>query len=206
MLSSIGRNAVRRVGVGQPQASSARVSELTWQIQRVSIALISSDATKVRSRLDTWFTHSFRRTYATATKVASKSRAKKAITAGKDVTTRKSTRGSAKEAVAKPKAKSKKKKVATKPKPRVKKVLTEAQKSKRAEVQAKVELKALKTTALLSPPKPLPATAWSVLVAEMLKGQAGQGFPGLTKSIGDIATRYKNLDPSNREVGRITSV
>jgi hypothetical protein len=206
MLSSIGRTAIRRIGAGRSHTSSARVSEWTWQAQRVCTTLSSYDATEVHSRPDTRFIHSFRKTYTTASTTISKPRAKKATPAGKPATTRKSTQGSVKKASAKPKAKPKKKKVVAKPKPRVKKVLTEAQKSKRAEVQAKVELKALKATALLSPPKLLPSTAWSVLVAEQMKGQLGQGFPGLAKSIGDIATRYKDLDPSEREVGMTTSI
>jgi hypothetical protein len=207
MLSSIGRTAIRRIGAGQPHASCVRVGEWTWQqVQRVCIALNSHDATEAHSRLDTRIAHSFRRTYATTSTATPKSRAKKATPTGSPATIRKSTRGSTKKAAAKPKAKPKKKKVAAKPKPRVKKVLTEAQKAKRAEAQAKVDLKALKATALLSPPKALPSTAWSVLVAEQMKGQSGQGFPGLAKSVGDIATKYKNLDPSDREVGMTTPI
>jgi hypothetical protein len=201
MLSSIGRNAIRRVATSQNHAVSTGVNQVAWQFQRVHTAPSENDATKAHFKLDTRLVHSFRRTYATATKSASKPSAKTATPSGKTATARKSTRGSAKKATAKPKAKPKKKKVAVKPKPRVKKVLTEAQKSKRAAVQAKEELKALKSAALLSAPRALPATAWSVLVAEQVKGKTGEGFPGLTKSIGDIATRYKNLDPSDREVG-----
>ena len=101
---------------------------------------------------------------------------------------------------------SQKKKVAAKPKARVKKVLTEAQKAKLAETKAKLELKALKATALLSPPKELPSSAWAVLVSEQMKEKSGQNFPGLANSIVDISTRYKNLDPSEREVRMIISI
>jgi hypothetical protein len=201
MLSSIGRTAIRRIGAGQSHASSVRVGERTWQFQRVCIALSSYDATEVHSRPDTRFAHSLRRSYATVSQASPKPRAKKATTAGKPATTRKSSQGSAKNVTAKPK-----KKVAAKPKTRVKKVLTDAQKAKRAEVKAKMELKALKATALLSPPKGLPSSAWAVLVAEQMKEKSGQSFPGLSKSIADISTRYKNLDPSEREVRMIMSI
>jgi hypothetical protein len=201
MLSSIGRTAIRRIGAGQSLASSVRVGERTWQFQRVCIALSSYDATEVHSRPDTRFAHSLRRSYATVSQASPKPRAKKATTAGKPATTRKSSQGSAKNVTAKPK-----KKVAAKPKTRVKKVLTDAQKANRAEVKAKMELKALKATALLSPPKGLPSSAWAVLVAEQMKEKSGQSFPGLSKSIADISTRYKNLDPSEREVRMIMSI
>jgi hypothetical protein len=209
MLSSIGRSAIRRIGAGQSNASSVRVGEWTWQVQRVCIALSSYDATEVHFRHDSRFAHSLRRSYATDSKTTPKPRAKKASTTGTPATTRKSSRGIAKKAATKLKAKPKKKKVAAKPKTRVKKVLTEAQKAKRAEVKAKVELKALKATALLSPPKELPSTAWAVLVSEQMKEkkeQSGQSFPGLSKSMAEIATKYKNLDPSDREVRMIISI
>lgn len=202
MLSSIGRTAIRRIGAGQSHASSVRVGEWTWQVQRVCVALSSYDATEVHSRPDGRFAHFLRRSYATATKTAPKPRAKKATIAGKPATTRKSSRESARNATAKPK----KKKVAAKPKSRVKKVLTDAQKAKRVEVKAKMELKALKATALLSPPKGLPSSAWAVLVSEQMKEKSGQSFPGLSKSIADISTRYKNLDPSEREVRTMMSI
>jgi hypothetical protein len=202
MLSSIGRTAIRRIGAGQSHASSVRVGERTWQFQRVCIALSSYDATEVHSRPDTRFAHSLRRSYVTVSQASPKPHAKKATAAGKPATTRKSSQGSAKKVTAKPK----KKRVAAKPKTRVKKVLTDAQKAKRAEVKAKMELKALKATALLSPPKGLPSSAWAVLVSEQMKEKSGQSFPGLSKSIADISTRYKNLDPSEREVRMIMSI
>ncbi len=206
MLSSIGRTAIRKICAGQSHASSARVGECTWRLQRVCGALNSYDATEVRFKSDARFANSFRRHYATASQTIPKPRAKKATPVGKPSTTRKSTRGSAKNATAKPKTKPKKKKIAAKPKPSVKKVLTEAQKAKRAEVQAKVDLKALKATALLSHPKELPSTAWAVFVSGQVKGQSGQSFPGLTKSIADISIKYKNLDASEREVQLIWSI
>jgi hypothetical protein len=203
MLSSVGRTAIRRIGAGQSHASAVRVGEWTWQVQRVRIALSPYDATEAHSRPDARLAHSLRRSYVTVSKTTSKPHTKKATPAGTPATTGKSSRGSAKKANAKPKAKSKKKKFAVKPKTRVKKVLTEAQKAKRAEIKAKLELKALKATALLSPPKELPSSAWAVLVSEKMKEKSGQSFPGLAKSIADISTRYKNLDPSEREVRMI---
>jgi hypothetical protein len=203
MLSSIGRTAIRRIGAGQFHASSVRVGEWTWRVQRVCNALSSYDATEVHSGPDTRFAHSLRRSYSTASTATPKLSTKK-DTAGKP-STRKSSRGTAKKATAKPKAKPKKK-VAAKPKARVKKVLTEAQKAKLAETKAKLELKALKATALLSPPKELPSSAWAVLVSEQMKEKSGQSFPGLANSIVDISIRYKNLDPSEREVRMIISI
>jgi len=203
MLSSIGRSAICRIGAVQSRTSSLRVGEWAWQVQRVCIALSPYDATESHSRPDPRFAHSLRRSFATASEATPKPRAKKATTAGKSSTTRKPS--TAKKAAAKPKAKPKKK-VAAKPKTRAKKVLTEAQKAKLAETKAKLELKALKATALLSPPKGLPSSAWAVLVSEQMKEKSGQSFPGLSKSIVDISTRYKNLDPSEREVRMIMSI
>jgi hypothetical protein len=83
--------------------------------------------------------------------------------------------------------------------------LTEAQEAKRAETKEKLKLKTLKATAL-SPPKELPSSAWAVLVSELMKEKSGQSFPGISKSIVDISTRYKNLDSSEREVRMIISI
>lgn len=193
MLYSIGRAAIRRVGARQ---SSVRVGEWTWHAKRLSIAPSPYEATKIQSGHEPWFAHSLLRSYATASKTTTKLAAKKA-TKGKPATSKRSS-GTSKKATTKPKAKPNKVKAK-----QVKKVLTEAQKAKRADVKAKAELKALKATALLSTPKQLPASAWAVLVSEEMKekkSKIGESFPGATTVMADAAARYKNLDPTEREV------
>ena len=198
MLSSIGRAAIRRVGTGQSHAASVRVGEWTWQAQRVCVALGSYDAIKIHSRPESRFVHSLRRSYATASKTTPEPREKKATAGAKSTTTKKSSRAKPKKAAAKPKAKPKKK-AATK---RVKKVLTEEQKAKRAEVKARLELREARATALLSGPKQLPASAWMVLVVEEMKeAKAKMGESFLIKNaMPNVTARYKNLGPSEREV------
>ncbi len=198
MLSSIGRAAIRRAGIGGRQPSSGRVGEWTWQLQRVYIAQTPYDATQAHPTCEPRVLCSFRRSFATTTKAAPKPRATRANTKAKTTTTKKPA---AKKKAGKPKAKPKK--VAAKRKTPVKKVLTEEQKAKRALVKAKIELKALKIAALLDEPKKLPATAWSVLFVEDVKARKSSGgasFSGVTGVASDAATRYKNLEPSEREV------
>lgn len=195
MLSSIGRAAIRRVGAGPSPVASVRVGVWTWQAQRVCFALSPYDATKIHSRHESRFAHSLRRSYATTAKATPKPRASKTTTGGKPAITKKSSQGRSRKAAAKPKAKPKKK-VAAK---RGKKVLTEAQKAKRAQVKARTELRELKATALLSGPKQLPNSAWSVLVAEEL-ANAKPDMGGVQKVMADTGARYKNLGPSEREV------
>jgi hypothetical protein len=200
MLSTIGRAAIRRTGLGASYPQCGRVGELAWKLQRICIAENACDTTQTYSPHGSRVGNAGRRSFATATKTPTTARATKAKS--KSTTAKKSATGASKRATAKSKAKPKRK-VAKKPKKPVKKVLTEEQKAKRAEVKAKEEVKALKAAALLSEPKQLPATAWSVLVSEYVKEQKsemGQNFSGVTKSITGAATKYKSLNPSEREV------
>lgn len=200
MLSTIGRAAIRRTSLGASYPHSGRVGELAWKLQRICIAENACDTTLSDSLNGARAGKIGRRSFATASKKPTTARGTK--TKSKSTTTKKSATGASKRATAKSKAKPKRK-VAKKPKAPVKKVLTEEQKAKRAEVKAKEEVKALKAAALLSEPKQLPATAWSVLVSEYVKEQKsemGQNFSGVTKSITGAAAKYKSLSPAEREV------
>lgn len=197
MLSNIGRAAVRRAGIGGSQSSTGRVGQWTWQVQRVCVSQNSSYAPQSNSANNGQLRYSLKRSYVTATKSAAKPRATRTTTAK---TTKKPVKKVAKKA-AKPKvkAKPKKKAVAKKAKP-VKKVLTEEQKAKRAEVKAKNALKELKATALLNQPHGLPATAWGVVLAETMRDLAGFKANGIGGQAAVAAAKYKSLTPSEREV------
>ena len=200
MLSTIGRAAIRRTGLGASYTQSGRVGELAWKLQRICIAENACDTTHTHSPYASRARNVGIRSFATATKTSTTARGTK--TKSKSTTAKKSASGASKKVTAKSKAKPKRK-LAKKPKKSVKKVLTEEQKARRAEVKAKEEVKALKAAALLSEPKQLPATAWSVLVSEYVKEQKsemGQNFSGVTKSVVGAAAKYKSLGPAEREV------
>jgi hypothetical protein len=87
-----------------------------------------------------------------------------------------------------------KKKVVAKPKPKAKpkkKVITEEQKQK-------AELKALKVTAL-TPPKGKPATAWAVLLTDMMKNHTS-GDKRVASASAEAAAKYKSLTTEELEV------
>lgn len=176
MLSSIGRAAIRRVGAGASHQSTNRVLQSLWHLQRID----KSNNVDLTSTL-LQFSFSVRRPYATTTQ-ATKPKTKTSTAKAKP----KTQKAVLKKAV--------KKKAAAKPKPKAKpkkKVLTDEQKQK-------AELKALKATAL-TPPKGKPATAWTVLLSEMMK--KGSVPPGGTTSVAkEAAARYKSLTAEELEV------
>lgn len=180
MLSSIGRSAVRRVVARRPQSTNKSLQSI-WHFQRVDTH--SSSAHSRRSV-------SAQRSYATATKVATKPKAKK-TTAAKPKT-KKTTKTTPATAVKKPITK--KKVVAKKPKPKakkpVKKVLTEEQKSR-------ADLKALKEAAL-SPPTKKPDTVWQAVLTETTRADGTGGDVALKSK--SAAARYKSLSPAEIEV------
>jgi hypothetical protein len=62
---------------------------------------------------------------------------------------------------------------------------------------------------LISPPKQLPASAWSVLFTEEIKEkktQQGKDFTGVASIAAAAATKYKNLSASEREVSIVLSI
>jgi hypothetical protein len=141
---------------------------------------------------------SLRQPYATATKAATKPRASTSGSTEKEPAKQKVK-------TARPKTKSKakpKKKEA--PKKRVKKPLTEKQKAKLQEQKKRLEIKSLKSTALLSPPKQLSTTAWTVLVsAELMKDanqEQGQALKLVSSRVKELSAKYKSMDASEREV------
>ncbi|KAE8453708.1 hypothetical protein EG329_009219 [Mollisiaceae sp. DMI_Dod_QoI] len=184
MLSTIGRAAVRRVVARGPQSTN-RSLQSVWQLQRVA-AVEQADKTSSRSHA----LFQSRRSYATTTKAAPKSKSKsKSTTAAKP----KTKKAPVKKAVKKP---AKRKRPVLKKKPvkkpvKPKKVLTEAQKEN-------IVLKKLKTTALTVPTFK-PATAWLVFATERVKEQTKNTKTGAAPVMKGIAENYKSLSPSELE-------
>jgi hypothetical protein len=192
MLSAIGRAAVRRVVAGGTQSTNQALRSI-WHIQRV-------DSTQNASNTSSGprFTLPIRRLYATTTK---------ATTIAKPKTTKAKPKAKKaapkKKAVKKPVKKVVKKKAKPKAKPvkKVKKVLTEAQKSKLAATKERVHLKELKELAL-SPPPRTGVSAWNVVLAELAKTTpqtAGQRVTVATIAK-DASAKYKSLTPAELEV------
>lgn len=114
-------------------------------------------------------------------------KAARAKTAVKKTTVRKTVKKTA----AKKKAKAKPKKKVVKKR----KVLTDKQKEARKLKEFRDEIKELKLKAL-DPPKARSTNAWSIYVAEHLRGSKTGGTPAL----GELAIRYKQLSPEEIEV------
>ncbi|PVH87230.1 hypothetical protein DL98DRAFT_510091 [Cadophora sp. DSE1049] len=183
MLSSIGRASVRRVVARGPQSTNRTLQGL-WQIQRVD-TIQNADNASTRPQ----FSFS-QRSYATATKTATKPKASKTTTT--KPRTKKIAKKPVKKAVKKP---VKKKAVAKKPVKKPKKVLSEAHKL-RIETSKRVEkLKALKEAALEAP-KSKPNTAWTVIISELSKENAGVAAIATTPL---AASKYKSLSASELE-------
>jgi hypothetical protein len=180
MLSTIGRAAVRRVVAPGPQSTNSAFRSI-WHLQNVG----TFHNQKITSTLRKTSFHPGR-TYATATKVAPKSK-----TTTKTATPKK--KPVAKKAVKKV---AKKKKVVKKLKPKLKgrtpkkKILTE-------EEAKKVVVKDLKVKALTLPKK-LPQTAWTVLASEMSKAKPTD--PRVVSGMVEASAKYKSLSPAELEV------
>lgn len=189
MFSAIGRAAIGRIGGGR---STARVPQ---QIQRVQVAQSGRNGLQSESQGRALvILLSSRRLY-------SASATKPAKPASTDKPAKKSTSTTTKKAVKKPAAK--------KPK-----ALTEKQQEKKEADAVKAKLQAQKKRdkkvvedgktkirdlkgKILTPPKRLPATAWTVLHVEAVAQNPGVPLGELAK---DASAKYKSLDPSAREV------
>ena len=96
----------------------------------------------------------------------------------------------------KPKPKPKKRvKAKAKPKPKAKKVLTEKTKERLVKTKAIQEIKKLRELAL-TPPKPLVATAFQVLLQEIASKSKGTAV----EFAREASSEYKSLSPERREV------
>ncbi|KAH7330278.1 hypothetical protein BKA65DRAFT_554265 [Rhexocercosporidium sp. MPI-PUGE-AT-0058] len=176
MLSSIGRASVRRVVSRGPQSTN-RALQSTWQFQRADNNQNTNNAS-TRSQ----FPFSAQRSYATATKVASKPKA------SKTTPTKTSTKKVTKKPVKKP---AKKKVVAKKP---VKRVQSKTSLARIEAAKRRTNIDALKAVALTDSPKTKPSTTWRVVLAEAVK-------PGMKASslARDAASKYKSLSPAELE-------
>ena len=146
------------------------------------------------------------RSYATATVTATvKTPGKPKAHTGRTKATKSRTASSTKKPAAKKatsatksKAKPKPRKRAkakAKPKPR-KRVLTEKQKQAQEKTVASQKQKALRTKALLSPPKGLPSTAWGVILQDQSRGKTGVNIGASAK---EASSKYKSITPEERE-------
>ncbi|KAK0115368.1 hypothetical protein ONS96_013826 [Cadophora gregata f. sp. sojae] len=192
MLSNIGRASVRRVVARGPQSTNQALQGL-WQFQRVE-TLQNADNASSGPR----FAFYLQRSYATATKVATKPKASKTTTTKPKTT--KAAKKPVKKAVKKPTKKPakkpvKKKAVAKKPAKKPKKVLSEAQKLRIEDKKRRENLKALKEAAL-EIPKSKPSTAWSILLAEVMRGTTGESMGTLSAA---AARKYKSLSAAELE-------
>lgn len=185
MFSAIGRAAIGRIGGGR---STARVPQ---QIQRVQITQSGKNALQSEFQGRALVILPSSRLYnASATKPASDKPAKK----------RAST--TTKKAVKKPAAKKAKKELTEKQQEKKEadairaKAQAEKKKERKVVEDGKTKIRELKAK-VLTPPKRLPATAWTVLNSESISQNPGLPLPELVK---DAAARYKSLDPSEREV------
>ncbi|KAI1458995.1 hypothetical protein F4805DRAFT_98021 [Annulohypoxylon moriforme] len=168
MLSSIGRAAIRRLVATSATTSSNRivVSSLSANSLRSGRLFVRSFATPAKSKAST--TKSATKPAATKgrTKTTAKAKTTKATKATKATKTTKSaksksTRSTKSKAGAKAKAKPK-----AKPKPRKRRPLSPERKNL-------LERRALKKTAILSEPKLLADSAWTMFVVEQIKGSHG---------------------------------
>jgi hypothetical protein len=183
MLSTIGRAAVRRVVAPGPQSTNGAFRSI-WHLQNVG----TFHNQKISSTLQKT-SFSSGRTYATATKVAPKSKTTTKTAKPKKPVAKKAVKKTVKKAA-------KKKKVVKKLKPKIKgrspkkKILTE-------EEAKKVVVKDLKAKALILP-KRLPRTAWTVLASEFSK--ANPTNPRVGTAMVEASAKYKSLSPAELEV------
>ncbi|ELR02908.1 hypothetical protein VC83_02664 [Pseudogymnoascus destructans] len=202
MFSAIGRAAIGRIRGGR---STARVPQ---QIQRVQITQSGKNALQSDFHRRALVILSSKRLYSASTTKPTKPASDKPAKKRASTTTKK--------AVKKPAAKKAKKVLTGKQQEKKEadaiKVKIQAQKKKEADaikvkVQAqrkkdrkvvedeKAKIRELKAK-VLTPPKKLPATAWTVLNSESVSQHPGLPMADLVK---DSSARYKTLDPSTRE-------
>jgi hypothetical protein len=172
------------------RASKQDVAQVTRTLNQLSLhpqsASLSSSAVPIAPG------PSSVRTFATTTaKRPRRPAAGKPATLKKRTPTKKKT-AAKKKPITRKKAK---KPVAKKPK---KRVLSEKGKAALEKKKALTALRELKAIALVEP-KGKPATAWSVYVAETLKGKSGV----ITEGMKSASTEYKSLSASEREVGEV---
>ncbi|KAH7403384.1 hypothetical protein BKA64DRAFT_668940 [Cadophora sp. MPI-SDFR-AT-0126] len=188
MLSSIGRASVRRVVARGPQSTNRTLQGL-WQSQRVDTLRNDNNASTPPR-----FSFSLQRAYVTDAKVATKPKASKTTTTKPK--TKKVAKNPVKKAVKKPAKKPVKKKAAAKkPVKKPKKVLSEAQKLRIENSKRLEKLKALKEAALEAP-KSKPSTAWTVILSELAKENAGAAAIATTPL---AASKYKSLSAAELE-------
>ncbi|KFY10759.1 hypothetical protein V492_04862 [Pseudogymnoascus sp. VKM F-4246] len=184
MFSAIGRAAIGRIGGGR---STARVPQ---QIQRVQVAQSGRNALQSEFPGRALVLLPSVRLYsASATKPASTDKpAKKRAT----TTTKKAAK---KPAAKKPKALTEKQKEKKEADAVKAKLQAQKKKEKKVVEDGKTKIRELKAK-VLTPPKRLPATAWTVLNAEAVSQSSGVPLSEVVK---DASARYKSLDASERE-------
>ena len=190
MFSAIGRAAIGRIGGGR---STARVPQ---QIQRVQVAQSGRKGLQSESlgrALVILF--SSRRLYsASATKPAKPASTDKPAKKRAATTTKKAVK---KPAAKKPKALTEKQQLKKEADGIRAKLQAQKKKERKVVEDGKTKIRELKGK-ILTPPKRLPATAWTVLHIEAVSQNPGVPLGDLAK---DASARYKTLDPSTREVG-----
>lgn len=184
MFSAIGRAAIGRIGGGR---STARVPQ---QIQRVQVAQSVKNALQSDFHGRALVLLSSKRLYS-----ASAARPAKPASTDKPAKKRATT---TKKAAKKPKKALTEKQQAKKEADEVKaKLQAQKRKEKKVVEDGKTKIRDLKAK-ILTPPKSLPATAWTVLNVEAIS--QNPGIP-LLEVVKDASARYKSFDASTREVG-----
>jgi hypothetical protein len=179
MLSSIGRAAIRRV-VARGNQSTKQGLQTALYLKRVD--RIQSTASNSPRYLSSF---ALRRTYATTTKT-------KTTPASEAKAAKKPAKKAVKKTITKKKVV---KKVKAKPKAKVKKAKKELTPEQKEKAKEKAEKKLLKEKAL-EIPKPKPATAWTVFLAEFLKGSTLSPQSKMTEG----SAKFKALSPEQLEV------
>lgn len=187
MFSAIGRAAIGRIGGGR---SAARVSR---QIQRVQVTQSGRNELQSDFQGRALVILPSSRLYSASATEPAKKRATKKPAAAKEL-----------EAAAKKRAAAKKSKGLTEKQKEKKeeaavrlKLQNQRKKEKKVVEDGKTKIRELKAK-VLTPPKRLPATAWTVLHVESMLQSPGVPLAELVK---DASARYKTLDASTREVG-----
>ncbi|KFZ13668.1 hypothetical protein V502_06492 [Pseudogymnoascus sp. VKM F-4520 (FW-2644)] len=188
MFSAIGRAAIGRIGGGR---STARVPQ---QIQRVQVAQSGRNALQSESQGRALvILLSSRRLYsASATKPAKSASTDKPAKKSASTTTKKAVK---KPAAKKPKALTEKQQEKKEADAVKAKLQAQKKRDKKVVEDGKTKIRELKGK-ILTPPKRLPATAWTVLHVEAVSQNPGVPLGELAK---DASAKYKSLDPSARE-------
>lgn len=174
MLTSIGRAAARRI------TTIPRLSAASSQLLSHNVAAVTCPAVAARAfTVSAW-------TRLPASKTPPKKKTKAA--APKKAAAKKTATTKAKPKAVKPKPKPKAK-AAAKPGPKSKKVIT-------PEEQEKLDIRELKSWALLNKITGLPETAWLVYIAQEIK----PGEKDLVGKMSQISAAFKNLYSYEREV------